>query len=419
MSTTPVSQSRAIDAGLRERARRVIPGGMYGHLSTRRLGEDYPQFMSRGDGARAWDVDGREFIDFMCAFGPILLGHAHPEVDAAAAAASARGDVLSAPGPEMVELAELLTSEVDHAEWAMFAKNGTDANNLAVVVARAHTGRAKVLMAHDSYHGIGGWALPPESPGTTAEDHANTLFFTYNDLDSVETAVAAAGEEQIAAIVCTPHRHHVFVDQHPVDPEFARGVREICDRIGAMLIIDDVRCGARIDLRGGWAVHGVRPDLSAWSKSLANGYPLAALLGIEPLAEAAGRITATGSFWYAGAPMAAAIVTLRVLKETDGIARMRTSGERLQRGLRAQADRHGFSVRVTGPPQMPLLQFDDDPDYRTVLAWARACARNGVYLHPVHNWFLSVAHDQATIDEALERTDRAFAELALDGRGSA
>lgn len=418
MSTTPVRPSRAIDAGLRERARRVIPGGMYGHLSTRRLGTDYPQFMSRGEGARAWDVDGREFIDFMCAFGPILLGHAHPEVDAAAAATSARGDVLSAPGPEMVELAELFTTEVEHADWAMFAKNGSDANNLAVVVARAHTGRAKVLMAHDSYHGIGGWALPPESPGTTSADHANTVFFTYNDLDTVEAAVAAAGEEQIAAIVCTPHRHHVFVDQEPADPEFARGVREICDRVGAMLVIDDVRCGARIDLRGGWAVHGVRPDLSAWSKSMANGYPLAALFGTEELAEAASQITATGSFWYAAAPMAAALVTIRVLKETDGIAKMRASGERLQQGLRAQATRHGFSARVTGPPQMPLLLFDEDPDHQTVLAWARACARNGVYLHPVHNWFVSVAHDEATIDEALERTDRAFAELASDGGGA-
>jgi glutamate-1-semialdehyde 2,1-aminomutase len=415
VTTTPVSPSRAIDAELRERASRVIPGGMYGHLSTRRLGPDYPQFMARGEGARAWDVDGREFIDLMCAFGPILLGHAHPEVDAAAAATSARGDVLSTPGPEMVELAELFTTEVDHADWAMFAKNGTDTNDLAVVVARAHTGRAKVLMAHDSYHGIGGWALPPESPGTTAADHANTVFFTYNDLDSVEAAVAAAGDEQVAAIVCTPHRHHVFVDQQLADPEFARGVREICDRIGAMLVIDDVRCGARIDLRGGWAVHGVRPDLSAWSKSLANGYPLAALFGTETLAEAASRITATGSFWYAAAPMAAALVTIRVLKETDGIETMRASGLRLQEGLRAQALRHGYSVRVTGPPQMPLLLFDEDRDHQRVLAWARACARNGVYLHPVHNWFVSTAHDEATIDEALERTDRAFAELESDG----
>ena len=349
MSTAPARPSRATDRGYRERARRVIPNGMYGHLNTSRFTEDYPQFFARGEGARIRDVDGREFIDLMCTFGPILLGHAHPEVDAIAASTAARGDVLNGPGPEMVELAELLVEQVDHADWAMFAKNGTDATTLSVVVARAHTGRRKVLMARGSYHGIGGWALPPESPGTTVEDHINTVFFAYNDLDSVEAAVIEAGEGDVAAIVCTPHRHDVFIDQEPVDPNFARGVREVCDRIGAALIIDDVRCGLRLDLRGGWASVGVRPDLSAWSKSLANGYPLAALLGSEPWRDAAARITATGSFWFAAAPMAAALATIRLFKEVDGIELMRASGLSLQQGLRAQAQAHGLQVSVSGP----------------------------------------------------------------------
>jgi glutamate-1-semialdehyde 2,1-aminomutase len=188
-------------------------------------------------------------------------------------------------------------------------------------------------------------------------------------------------------------------------------VRSICDRIGAALVLDDVRCGLRIDPRGGWEAIGVRPDLSAWSKSLANGYPLAALVGAEPFRDAAGRITATGSFWLAGAPIAAALTTIRIFNEVDGIALMRASGERLQEGLRAQAASHGLSVSVTGPPQMPLLLFADDPEFERTLAWARACARHGVYLHPVHNWFLSTAHDLATIDEALARTDEAFRDV--------
>src|SRR4051812_2670233 len=384
---------------------------MYGHLSTARFTDDYPQFFARGSGARIWDVDGREFVDLMCTFGPILLGHAHPEVDAVHAATAARGDVLNGPGPEMVELAELLVDTVPHADWAMFAKNGTDATGLALTTARAAPGRSKVLMARNSYHGISAWALPPEAPGTTAEEHLNTVWFDYNDLDSVEAAVAQAGEDTVAAIVSTPHRHDVFTDQVPVEPEFARGVREICDRIGAALILDDVRCGVRIDVRGSWEALGVRPDLSAWSKSLANGYALAVLLGADPFREAAGKIVATGSFWMAGAPMAAALTTLRILEETDGLSTMRASGTRLQEGLRAQAAEHGFAVSVSGPPTMPLLLFHDDPQFATALAWAGACARHGVYLHPVHNWFLSTAHDGATIDAALERTDLAFADL--------
>ncbi len=411
MTTAPARPSRAIDIDYRERARRVIPNGMYGHLNTGRFADDYPQFFARGKGARIWDVDGREFIDFMCTFGPILLGHAHPEVDAVAAATSARGDVLNGPGPEMVELAELLVDQVAHADWAMFAKNGSDANTLALVTARAANGRRKVLIARGSYHGIGGWALPPEAAGTTPEDHVNTHYFGYNDLDSVEAAVAEAGEDDVAAIVCTPHRHDVFIDQDPVDPEFARGVRAICDRVGAALILDDVRGGFRLDLRGTWEAIGVRPDLSAWSKSMANGYPLAALLGAEPYREAAGKITATGSFWFAGAPMAAALTTIRILTETDGIATMRASGTRFQEGLRAQAAAHDLEVSVSGPPQMPLLLFTDDPQFDKVRAWSGACARHGAYLHPVHNWFLSTAHDEATIDEALGRTEAAFRDV--------
>ena len=412
MSTTPVSRAeRAADARYRERARRVIPNGMYGHLSTARLGADYPQFFARGEGARIWDVDGREFIDLMCTFGPILLGHAHTEVDAAAARTAARGDVLNGPGPEAVELAETLVGQVAHADWAMFAKNGTDATTLAVLTARAHTARRHVLIARGSYHGIAAWSAPPEAAGMTPEDHANTVFFEYNDLASVQDAAERAGADDVAAIVCTPHRHDVFRDQEDVDPEFARGVRTLCDRLGAALVIDDVRCGMRIDPRGSWERVGVRPDLSAWSKSLANGYPLAALLGAEPFRDAAASVTATGSFWLAGAPMAAALTTLRIFAEVDGVARMVASGTRLQEGLRAQAAAHGLRVNVTGPPQMPLLLFQDDPAFEKTRTWARACARHGVYVHPIHNWFLSTAHDEATIDEALARTDEAFRDV--------
>jgi glutamate-1-semialdehyde 2,1-aminomutase len=387
---------------------------MYGHLSTARFADDYPQFFARGKGARVWDVDDREYIDLMCTFGPILLGHAHPEVDAAHNETAARGDVLNGPGPEMVELAEVLVDQVPHADWAMFAKNGTDATGLALTTARAATGRSKVLIARNSYHGIDAWALAPEAPGTTVEDHLNTVYFEYNDLDSVEAAVAQAGEDAVAAIVCTPHRHDVYTDQVPADAEFARGVREICDRLGAALILDDVRCGLRLDLRGSWEQHGVRPDLSAWSKSLANGYALAVLLGAEPFREAAGKIIATGSFWLAGAPMAAALKTIEILQATDGIATMADSGTRLQNGLRDQATQHGYDVSVTGPPSMPLLLFENDPEFLKARVWSGLCARHGVYLHPVHNWFLSCAHDAETIGTALERTDAAFADLRAE-----
>jgi glutamate-1-semialdehyde 2,1-aminomutase len=412
MSAVPVSpRGRVVDAGLRQRAAKVVPGGMYGHLNVARLPEDYPQFWARGEGAHIWDVDGNEYVDLMCSWGPILLGHRHPKVDAAARAALEPGDVFNGPAPVMVDLAERLVANVAHADWTMFAKNGNDATMLGLVVARAATGKSKVLMAHGSYHGIAGWSLGPDATGMTPQDHANTLFFEYNDLASVEAALTLAGDD-VAAIVVTPIRHDVFRDLELPEPEFARGVRALCDRAGAALIIDDVRCGLRLDTRGSWEALGVRPDLSAWSKSLANGHALAVLMGDDALRDAATRVTATGSFWLAAAPMAAAMATLDVLEEEDGIARMRASGTRLQEGLREQATGHGLAVAVTGPPQLPFLTFADDPEFAKAVSFAGACARNGVYLHPVHNWFLNTAHDDATIDRALEGIDAAFAVVA-------
>jgi glutamate-1-semialdehyde 2,1-aminomutase len=414
MSAVPTTPRGRVDAGLRERARKVVPGGVYGHLSINRMPAGYPQFWARGEGARIWDVDGNEYVDLMCSFGPILLGHAHPKVDAAFTAALEGGDVFNGPAPVMVDLAERLVDNVPHADWVMFAKNGNDVTQLGLVVARAATGRKKVLMARGSYHGIGGWSLGANAQGFTPQDHANTVFFEYNDLASVESALSIAGDDDVAAIVVTPIRHDVFRDLEDPTPEFARGLRALCDKVGAALIVDDVRCGLRIDTRGSWEALGVRPDLSAWSKSLANGHALAALMGAEALREAATNVYATGSFWMAGAPMAAALATLDELEESDGIATMAASGRRLQQGLREQGTAHGLTVTVTGPPSLPFLSFADDPEWEKAALWSSHCAQNGVYLHPVHNWFVSTAHDDATIDRALEGTDAAFAAVRAE-----
>jgi glutamate-1-semialdehyde 2,1-aminomutase len=277
-----------------------------------------------------------------------------------------------------------------------------------VTVARAATGRRKVLVARGSYHGIGGWSMPRAARGTTDEDHLNTVSYEYNDIGSAEAAVSEAGAEDVAAIVVTPIRHDVYRDLEPVAPEFARGLRALCDRIGAALLLDDIRCGLRVDMGGSWEPLGVRPDLSAWSKSLANGHPLAALLGADALRDGAAQIFATGSFWMAAAPMAGALATLRELRESDGIGAMRHAGERLQAGLREQASAHGLAVNVTGPPPLPFLTFAGDDGFERATAWAGECGRQGVYLHPTHNWFLGAAHDDEAIDRALQATDAAF-----------
>jgi len=150
----------SLDAALRERAQRVVPGGMWGHLNAARLPQGYPQFFASAEGCRIRDVDGREYVDFMCSWGPILLGHQHPEVQAVANAQAARGDCLNGPGEVMVELAEDLVEMIPHADWAMFQKNGGDATTACVTIARAGTGRRKILVAKGSYHGALPWCSP-------------------------------------------------------------------------------------------------------------------------------------------------------------------------------------------------------------------------------------------------------------------
>lgn len=399
--------SGARDAALRERSRRVVPGGMYGHMRADAMGAAYPQFFARGAGARIWDVDGKEYVDLMCAWGPIVLGHNHPGVEEAVARGRAAGECLDGPGEAFVELAETFVASVPHADWAMFAKNGTDATSLAVRLARAESGRDTVLVAAGAYHGVASWCAN-NTVGITADERADKALFEYNDLASVEAAAAHEGD--VAAIVVCPMRHDLRRDLELVDPEFARGLRHLCDRIGAALILDDVRCGMRIDLGGSWEPLGVRPDLSAWSKAIANGSPLAAVLGGDRYREAASEIFTTGSFWFGAPAMAAALATFEGLRKEDGIAAMERAGHRLCEGLAAQAADHEQAVRITGPPQMPLLMFAaDGAGLERGGAWADACVENGVFLHSHHNWFLSAAHGDADIDRALEATDVAFA----------
>jgi glutamate-1-semialdehyde 2,1-aminomutase len=405
--TATDAHARTTDAALRARAAAVIPGGMYGHQSVAGLPAVYPQFMARGAGARVWDVDGREYVDLMCSYGPVVLGHQHPKVEAAAEAQRREADCQNAPSPRMVELAEALTATVAHADWAMFAKNGTDATTLALMIARAATGRRKILAARGSYHGSAPWCTPRPG-GVTAEDRANMGYFTYNDLASAQQAAdAAAGD--LAGVIVTPFRHDIGQDQELADPQFARGLRALCDRTRAALILDDVRCGFRLHLGGSWEPLGVAPDLSAWSKAIANGYALAAVLGNDAFRTAATEVFTTGSFWFSAVSMAAGLATLAALAEQDAVATMAARGQALRDGLAEQAARYELAIRQTGPAQMPFLTFAGDAGFALANTFAGEAARRGAFLHPRHNWFVSAATTPADLDMALDATDHAFA----------
>jgi glutamate-1-semialdehyde 2,1-aminomutase len=398
------------DRTLRERAKRVVPGGMYGHMRAEGLPAGYPQFFARGKGCHLWDVDGRHYLDFMCSWGPVVLGHRHPAVDDAVLRQIEQGDCLNGPTERMVELAERLTGLVPHADWAMFSKNGTDATTTCVTLARGGTGKRKILLATGAYHGAVPWCTP-HPYGVTAEDRAHVIRFKYNDVASLEAAVDQAGND-LAAILVSAFRHDYGLDQELPDPAFAARARALADATEAALILDDVRAGFRLSLHGSWDQIGVQPDLSAWSKAIANGYSLAAVTGKDRFREAATQLFATGSFWCGAVSMAAALATLDVLEAENGPEQMRRIGQRLRDGIAAQARRHGVGVRQSGPPQMPTILFDDDADCAKGSRFVLEALHRGVYLHPKHNMFLSLAHTVADIDHALSVTDQAFKVVA-------
>jgi glutamate-1-semialdehyde 2,1-aminomutase len=411
--SSPPELANSVDTALRARARQVIPGGLWGHLNAANLPEGYPQFFARGEGCRVVDVDGREFIDFMCSWGPIVLGHHHPAVEAAARNQAALGDTLNGPAPVLVDLAELMVDMIPHADWCLFEKNGGDATTAAVTIARAGTGRKKLLVARGSYHGAVPWCTPSLA-GVTAEDRAHVIHYDYNDVASLDAAVEQA-KGDLAAILVTAFRHDMARALDLPDPAFARRMRELCDEADAALILDDVRAGFRLNLGGSWETIGVRPDLSAYSKAIANGYPLGAITGSERWREAATKIFTTGSFWCEAVPMAAAVATLTELRRIDGPAVMARMGQRLRDGLARLAAKHGVAISQSGPPQMPLVLFADDADFAKGSAFCSAALRAGAYFHPKHNMFLSCAHTEADIDRALEAAGEGFAAVARMG----
>ncbi|TWG91785.1 glutamate-1-semialdehyde 2,1-aminomutase [Mesorhizobium sp. J18] len=394
------------DAALRARAEKVIPGGMWGHQSVSRVPAGYPQYFVRGEGCRTWDANGRSYIDYMCAWGPMILGYGDPDVEEAAARQIKLGDGLNGPTPRLVELAELMIDTIPHADWALFSKNGTDATTACVTIARAGTRKRKILVAEGAYHGAIPWCTP-SLEGVTAEDRAHIVYYQFNDVGSLEAA-ADSVKGDLAAILVSAFKHDLGKMHEMPTLEFARAARKMADEADAALIVDDVRAGFRLDLGGSWELVGVRPDLAAWSKAIANGRALAAVTGNDRFRKAAASIFTTGSFWTAGVAMAASIATITKLKSSDAISLMTASGQRLRDGIQAQAEKYGLPLRQSGPVQMPVFLFEGDKNCVMGTRFCVEALKRGAYFHPAHTMFLSTAHTPEIIDETLQITDEAL-----------
>ena len=400
------------DLLLRKRAEAFIPGGMWGHMSVKKLPFGYPQFFSKAKNAKIWDLDGNCYIDFMCGYGPNILGYNNVEVDKAVNEQRKKLDLGNGPSALVVDLAEKITTLVDSADWALFAKNGTDATTTCLTISRAATGKKKILVAKGYYHGSAPWCTPV-AKGVVEEDTSNLIFFEYNDIASLADAEEKAGAD-LAGIILTAFRHDVRRDQELPNKAFLKKAREICNGKNAVLILDDVRAGFRLNRKGSWFEYGVTPDLTAFSKAIGNGYPLSAIVGLDKLKQAASEIYVTGSYWCNATSMAASLKTLSIIEEIDVVAHISYLGNKLKTGIDHIAKNFGVEISQSGPSQMPLILFEHDKDFSKGSKFVQYLLSKGIYFHPWHNMFLSLAHTVEDVDVTLEAVEYAMKKISLE-----
>ncbi|MFO7962856.1 MAG: aminotransferase class III-fold pyridoxal phosphate-dependent enzyme [Desulfobacterales bacterium] len=413
---------------LYERAKKVIPGcpfcpdgGIYGHYSTSVWARGNPVYFSRSEGSRFWDVDGNSYIDYMCAYGPMILGYNHPVVDAAALDQYKKGNTVSLASPVMIELAELLVDMVSIADWAFFSKNGADPTNLSVMTARASTGRKIIVAVEGGYHGTTPWMQDPGSGGTLTEDTAHVIRIPWNDYERFESVVGEHGDD-IAGFISTPYHHPVIFDNEMPAEGYWRKVETLCRKKGIVLILDDVRAGFRADLGGSNEYFGFKPDLICFGKAMGNGYPISALVGTDALRDAVTSVFFTGTQFFNAAPMAASVAALKELKKIDGPKLMLETGKKLAAGLIDAARSHGLDLKVSGLPSMPYFRItnQDPPVFTEGLEalhkglhadWISECVQRGIYMVDYHNHFISTAHTDEDLQKTFDIADIAFGEV--------
>jgi glutamate-1-semialdehyde 2,1-aminomutase len=419
---------------LLERAEKVLPGGVNSPVRAFRGVGGKPVFVRAAQGAWLWGEDGRRYIDYIGGYGPHILGHRHPAVLAAIQEALGRGTAFGAPTVPEVELAERIAAALPSVEMVRLVNSGTEATMSALRLARAATGRDCFVKFAGCYHGhadpflvaAGSGAATlgvPSSPGVPAAVTAATLVAPYNDLDAVAALFAARGGE-IAAVFVEPIAGNMSLV--PPLPDFLPGLRELCDRHGALLVFDEVMTGFRVGWGGAQGLCGVAPDLTTLGKVIGGGLPLAAYGGRRDLMR---RIAPAGPVYQAGTlsgnplAVAAGSAALAALAAGDGEAyrALEGAGARLQAGIEAAAARHRVTCRVQRQGSMLGLFFADAPVRRLedVDGSDRRCFNrvfhhllcHGVHLppSPYETLFVSTAHGEAEIAATLAAFDSAFA----------
>ncbi|HEY5716572.1 MAG TPA: glutamate-1-semialdehyde 2,1-aminomutase [Psychromonas sp.] len=424
----------SISKQLFDRAQEIIPGGVNSPVRAFNGVGGGPVFIERAQGAYLYDVDKKQYIDYVGSWGPMILGHNHPDIKAAVLAAVENGLSFGAPTEIEITMAEKVKSLVPSMEQLRMVSSGTEATMSAIRLARGYTGRDKILKFEGNYHGhadsllvkAGSGALTlgqPSSPGIPADFAKHTLTATYNDLASVEQLFAEY-KEQIACIIVEP----VAGNMNCIPPEqgFLQGLRELCDSHGALLILDEVMTGFRVALGGAQAYYGIKPDLTTLGKVIGGGMPVGAFGGCKKVMQ---HIAPTGPVYQAGTlsgnpiAMHAGLAALTAL-DTPEYARLAAQTEKLALGLKRVAQEENVPLAVNYVGGMFGFFFTEE---EKISSYAQVCAcdvekfkkffhlmlEQGIYLAPsaFEAGFLSLAHSDQDIENTLIAAKKAFSML--------
>jgi glutamate-1-semialdehyde 2,1-aminomutase len=416
-------------------ARRVIPGGVNSPVRAFRAVGGRPLFIERGAGAHLYDVDGNRYIDYVGSWGPLILGHAYPPVLEAIGHAAAHGTSFGAPTAAEVRLAELVIAAMPSIELVRFVNSGTEATMSALRVARAFTGRTKIIKFAGGYHGhadlllvaAGSGALTlgvPDSPGVPAATTAETLVAPYNDLTAVEGLFGQCPGE-IAAIIVEPVAGNMGCV--PPQPGFLEGLRTLTRQHGAVLIFDEVMTGFRVAYGGAQALYGVTPDMTCLGKIVGGGLPAAAYGGrhdILSLIAPAGPVYQAGTLSGNPLAMAAGIAQLEALRQTGVYERLETLSSLLTAGIAAAANAAGVPLFSTRVGSMFTAFFTGEPvtdeasakrsDTQAFATYFQTMLEGGVYFAPsqFEAGFVSLAHSEDDILQTIAVAQQAFAAVA-------
>lgn len=417
------------------RAQAVMPGGVSSPVRAYRAVGGDPPVIAYGRGARIYDVDGNEYLDYVCAYGPLILGHAPPEVADAVAAAARRGTAYGATSELEIELAEMICAAVPSVQMVRFVNSGTEATMSALRLARAYTGRSKVVKFEGGYHGHADGLLVqagsgqatlslPDSPGVPASYASETLVAPYNGLQAVRRLFEEQGDD-IAAVIVEPVAGNMGVV--PPAPGFLQGLRGLTEQYGALLVFDEVITGFRLRYGGAQDLFGVRPDVTCLGKIIGGGLPVGAYGGRREVME---MVAPLGPVYQAGTlsgnplAMAAGIATLRVLQQGAVYQRLEVASIYLEDGLRRAAEEAEVPVRINRAGSMLTVFFSGAPvadyasakraDSKRYAAFFRQMLDRGVFLPPsqFEAMFLSLAHTDGDIEATIDAARIALRSIA-------